>query len=108
MGEKERKELTHKSITNNVRTSGKAILNEQKTNHSVKTNNGQQKCSVSIDPNTSLVVPLTLKVAEVKLGTNIIAINKNICSMSDFGDIKSPKTIRFSCNKALLHINPYK
>lgn len=42
------------------------------------------------------------------MGTNIIHINKNIAALSGFGEIKSPKIIKFNCNKTLLHISPYK
>jgi hypothetical protein len=55
-----------------------------------------------------MIIPLTLKVIDPKIGTNIIPLNKCIAALSDFGSIKCPKTIRYNCNKTLLQITPYK
>ena len=67
-----------------------------------------QICSITVTPNSFLIVPLTLRISSAKIGLNTIEINKNIASLVGFGEIKSPHTIKYNCNKTLLHINPYK
>jgi len=75
---------------------------------STKTILPPQRCTITVAPNSFLIVPLTLRIREAQMGTNTVNIDKNIAILTGFGEIKSPKVIKFNCNKTLLHISPYK
>lgn len=44
-----------------------------------------QVCSITVVPNSFLIVPLTLRVHDAQMGNNIIKIEKNIAILVGFG-----------------------
>lgn len=67
-----------------------------------------QICSITVAANSFIIIPLILRIFKTKIGQNVIEINKNIASLVGFGEIKSPKIIKYNCSKTLLKIAPYK
>jgi hypothetical protein len=105
MGEEERR---RESLREEDDNSLKMIENEKEIGQAMKKKEQLKKCTVTIDPNSTLIIPLALTVNDAKIGVNTINLDKGIALLSDFGEIVCPKCIKFNCNKTLLHITPYK
>jgi hypothetical protein len=67
-----------------------------------------QMCTITVAANSFLIIPLTLRIKNVKIGQNTLKLTKNIANLLGYGEIKSPHLIKYNCNKTLLHISPYK